>query len=70
MRPTPYKDVTRARCSRCGAKAEAQWSTCAIGNRYVALCRACDVDLNRIALRFVIGPEKADRFVDRYERTR
>ena len=68
MRTKPYKDVTKAKCTRCGAKAIANWETCALGKRYVALCEPCDVELNRVALTFVIGKEKADRFVNRYKR--
>lgn len=68
MRRKPYKDVTKAKCIRCGAKARAYWETCALGTRQVAICVDCDTELNRVALTFLIGKERADKFVSRYAR--
>jgi hypothetical protein len=64
--------ILRVRCSRfavCGNGARLEWQTCAIGGRWVALCPACDLELNRRALAFMLpadyGPEslttKAER---------
>ena len=54
-RKKPYKDVARVACARCGCKpSRFQWtSCCANGNRYVALCKVCDIKLNRAILRFL-----------------
>lgn len=68
MRTKPYKDVTRARCIRCGERAKAVWETCALGKKQVAVCDGCDAELNRVALAFLIGQDKADAFVARYKR--
>ena len=67
-RARPFVKVQRARCCRCGNAAAFEWSTCAIGRRYLALCSGCDTLLNRLALGFVIGPDAARTFVDQYER--
>ena len=71
-RTTPYKDVTRAVCVRCGDVAAHEWTgVCAErkGGRvvYHALCRACDVGLNRVALTFVFGPDKAEELMRGYQ---
>lgn len=68
LRRGPFVSVAHARCYRCGGQAVHEWSTCAVGDRWLALCDGCDVLLNRLALGFVIGPERAAAFVDRYER--
>jgi hypothetical protein len=73
MRTTPYKDVTRAVCVRCGDVASFQWEgPCALTSkrgkpRYVALCVACDAGLNRATLSFVYGPERAEAIMRGYE---
>lgn len=67
MRTKPYKDIRKARCTRCKSPAVAEWTTCAIGMHRIALCKVCDVQLNRVALRFVVGAEKAETFMRRYE---
>lgn len=68
LRRGPFVSVAHSRCYRCGGQAVHEWSTCAVGDRWLALCDGCDVLLNRLALGFVIGPERAAAFVDRYER--
>lgn len=68
LRASRFRAVHRAPCYRCGQRAACEWSTCAIGSHYVALCRACDVSLNRLALGFVLGFRAADAFMARYER--
>lgn len=69
LRRGRFVSVAHSRCYRCGNQAVHEWSTCAVGDRWLALCDGCDVMLNRLALGFVIGPERAAAFVDRYERT-
>lgn len=73
MRTTPYRDVTRAVCARCGWPAKFQWEgPCAITSkrgrpRYVALCATCDAGLNRATLSFVFGADRADEIMRGYE---
>ena len=67
-RARPFVNVQHASCYRCGQPAAFEWSTCAVGKRYLALCSGCDTLLNRLALGFVIGPDAARTFVDQYER--
>lgn len=72
-RTTPYKDVTKAICARCGDRASFQWEgPCAVTTkagrpRYVALCAGCDAGLNRTTLAFVYGPDKAEQLMRGYE---
>lgn len=68
LRRQAFTNVRRARCYRCGQPAGFEWSTCAIGERHLALCTRCDVGLNRVALAYVLGFDAAAAFVSRYER--
>jgi NAD-dependent SIR2 family protein deacetylase len=73
MRTQPYKDVTRAKCARCGDRAVYQWEgPCAMVTKqgrtqYVPLCADCDRKLNRATLVFVYGKFVADTFMRGYE---
>lgn len=67
LRQRPFRDVSRAKCARCGAPGIAEWTTCALGVRRLALCVVCDIGLNRVALGYVFGFERAAAFVARYE---
>jgi len=53
-RKTPYTQIgiRRLPCARCGATSTSQWQVCANGNRYLGICRACDVALNEVVLTF------------------
>jgi hypothetical protein len=59
-RRTPYTaiGIKRCKCVRCGAKAHAQWNICALGVTYHPICRACDIDINRLVLRWLRHPKK------------
>jgi len=46
-------EVRRRKCFRCKTRpGYAVWSICADGNRPRAICRACDITLNRLVLRW------------------
>jgi len=53
-RREPYTviGIKRKKCQRCSARPEYQWNCCANGNRWVPVCRACDIELNELALDF------------------
>jgi transcription elongation factor Elf1 len=70
-RTRPYTEagIRRVPCVRCGARASAQWSVCALDNRYVAVCDECDVGLNAAALDYMNVPG-ADRIVAAYARAK
>lgn len=55
---TPYTEigVKRLSCVRCGKPAHAQWNACADGP-YRPICKACDIQLNLIVLRFMRDPD-------------
>ncbi len=57
-RKTPYTaiGIRRLKCVRCGNPATAQWNSCADGV-YRPVCEECDVEINRIVLRFFRDPE-------------
>lgn len=69
-RRTPYTErgIRRVPCARCGLPSVHQWSTCANGNRWVAVCEACDLALNAIGLRFFRIPNR-DALLAWYRRT-
>lgn len=58
-RRTPYTviGISRLGCIRCGAPAVYQWQICSDRNRYRPVCRSCDIDLNRIVLKFMNHPD-------------
>lgn len=57
-KPYTALGIKRVPCFRCGAKASRQqWQICADGNRWRALCNACDVALNQLVLEFMGVPE-------------
>lgn len=49
--------ITRVRCARAGCtnRATVQWQCCALKNRWFALCNDCDIGLNEIATKFLLG---------------
>lgn len=64
-RTKPYTEagIKRVRCAHCKIRrAQLQWSTaCANGNRWVALCLPCDVELNHIVLSWIGDPDVDDK---------
>ena len=54
-RRKPYTEIgiTRVPCTRCSNPSEHQWQVCANGNRYVGVCKRCDLELNRMVLEFM-----------------
>jgi hypothetical protein len=61
-RRKPYTEtgIARLKCQRCGSKAEHQWQVCANDNRYLPICIDCDIELNRLALRFMRIPNAGE----------
>lgn len=56
MRKKPYtsRGIKRVPCCRCGAPGYAQWhGACADKNQIRVLCKVCDIDLNKLTLRFI-----------------
>lgn len=48
------EQLRKIRCQQCGKLgAVHQWSSCANGNRYVAVCLDCDFAVNEILLSFL-----------------
>lgn len=56
-RRKPYTEIgiSRIPCTRCGSPSRYQWRACA-DDGWRALCPACDVALNEMALRFMRVP--------------
>lgn len=68
-RRTPYTadGIKRVPCARCGKRPSSQqFQVCADGNQYRALCVICDVDLNRMVLRW-LGLANAEELIEQYE---
>ena len=69
--PYTVAGIARVECSRlgCDRPAHANWNICAdkVGNRtrYRPICVECDIDLNRLAMRFMFGDTREDD-LDRY----
>lgn len=58
-RLTPYTDkgIQRVACARCGKPSSAQWNICAIGPQFLPMCKACDIDINRLVLQWIKHPD-------------
>jgi hypothetical protein len=55
-RKTPYTEIgiKRLPCFRCGVKPSySQWQVCADDNLYRPLCLKCDIELNRMVLKWM-----------------
>lgn len=65
-RKQPYtnEEIRYLKCIRCGSPATHQWITCADG-LYRPICRECDIQLNRIVLRFLF-PGENDNKIKQY----
>lgn len=68
VRRTPYTErgIRRVPCFRCGKPSHQSWQVCADGNQFRAVCRSCDVGLNRLVLRWLRDPD-ADEKLRRYQ---
>lgn len=57
-RKKPYTElgIQRLKCIRCGYQARTQWNICADGNNYRPLCYNCDIQLNRMVLKWARVP--------------
>lgn len=66
-RSKPYTEagIRRVKCTRCEAPARFQWSACADGNRYHAICGPCDVALNRMVFEWMGHPD-VDKLITEY----
>jgi len=53
-RKKPYTDkgIGRVPCFRCGKPSVSQWQVCANDNRFLGVCKDCDIELNRLVLEF------------------
>ena len=60
MRKKPYSEagIKRVPCFRCGEPSVQQWQICSLNNEYKGLCLKCDIELNRIVLKFMKIPSK------------
>ena len=55
MRRKPYtkKGLSRVPCLRCGNPSVQQWQICSLGNKWAGVCLKCDVELNKLVLKFM-----------------
>lgn len=65
-RPYTQAEITKSRCI-CGRRAAFQWNCCAIDNRWVALCKDCDIGLNEVALAYFRVPGR-QQLIARYRK--
>ncbi len=70
-RKKPYtaKGIKRVPCFRCGNQSVQQWQICSLDNEYKAVCRECDIKLNRLVLKFMrIGAKKVYYLIEKYKK--
>ena len=68
-RPYTAIGVRRLPCFRCGERSHATWQICSDANLYRPVCLECDIELNRLVLKF-FGFEDFQRMGDDYEQAR
>lgn len=70
MRKKPYTEIgiSRMKCFRCGKPANQQWQICSNGNLYCPICDKCDIELNKIVLKFM-GFRKWKSMIKKYKNT-
>ena len=53
-RRKPYTElgISRVPCARCAEPSEFQWEVCANDNRWMGVCKECDIELNSMVLIF------------------
>ncbi len=68
-RPYTVLEIQRQTCSvaGCSRRAAYQWQCCATGNRWMPLCKECDVALNEMVLNWSGHPE-AEPLIKQYRR--
>lgn len=67
--PRTEEEISKIPCARCGAPSRYQWNACANGNHHVAICRDCDVEVNRMVLDFFRIPGREEMMAAYEERT-
>lgn len=68
-RKEPYTEIgiLRLPCFRCGDPSRFQWQVCADKCLYRPICETCDIELNKMVLRWMGDPE-AERKIEEYKR--
>lgn len=68
MRRKPYTDIgiRRMACYRCQRPAVHQWQVCGDRNIYRPICLKCDIQLNKLVLRWMGDPNWKSK-IERYE---
>lgn len=69
-RKKPYTSIgiSRKNCARCGKKAFANWSICALDNFHFPICVDCDIALNDLVLGFMrVGHKK--QIINQYRKS-
>jgi hypothetical protein len=58
VRRKPYtaRGIKRVPCARCRKPSYATWQVCALGRRFLGLCKEHDVELNAMVLKWVRWP--------------
>jgi len=54
MRSKQYskEGIKRVPCAGCGQPSTQQWQICSLNKMHLGICEKCDVDLNRVVLKF------------------
>ena len=71
MRRKPYTErgLSRVPCYRCGMPSTQQWQICALGNDYKGVCTECDIELNKLVLKFFgYGKDSIKTLAEQYEK--
>lgn len=69
MRRKPYtqRGIKQVKCLRCGKTSSQQWQICALDNKWAGICKKCDIELNKLVLKF-IGIKNWQEIIKKYEK--
>lgn len=65
-RPYSEDEIAGVPCVKCGAPSAHQWRICSTGG-WSAVCRAHDIEINRMVATWAFGAREAGRLIRRYE---
>ena len=67
VKPYGPRSIKKQKCAMCGEPAVAQWSMCALDNRYIPVCQHHDIEINALLVKQIVhDPEEASRVLQDY----
>lgn len=65
VEPISLDQLWEVPCIRCGQPSQCQWNVCANKGLSLSLCLDCDIELNRVVLKF-LGFQNPESYLEWY----